>query len=566
MSSSLTRPRVAQLHFKKKNSGSGDQPQNLGPSTAPASAIAHNTSIRTPYLYRHDEQTLDHSQVESHLPQSRRAETGLDIPDSLSLFPTYTPPRWADNSYAPIRNVQHILGSDQAWIEPPPLIVRSPSGKKSKFGIRDYHGLRIWSEMEKSNRRFKTFDRQFGRILCFNGASAELLAGVTEPHKYGMPVPAFPFLSSGTLQQPSSWMYLKEHADKSLKAKQLPATPSPQALRMPPSNPFAVSEPESDGEDDYAGSEADEDLYLGNPYPHEIPTNVLSLQGKLLGLSQELHLVARDLADTTSKVANRSVPVLALARQSDLLWLMHESATDALCMLGALERHLDPNARVRFESLTNFAKAFSAGEKWKDSTLPWFPTDRVVPSVTTENVDDPARIPAPPPQSSTAPEDITSNECQDGVSTHLVEMNQTSNRPSPLSLSDLSDLESEPEQQDGEPCDAVYHGRFQLGEEDVVRFALEQILKDKQTGMCTVYARKGFLETEGEIEEKPPCTEALAIDDFQMGCLEYTGMHWHERKTQAASAGKTWQQYRWVGQSNDPDLGIYPMTSDVCKE
>ncbi|KAK6987738.1 hypothetical protein R3P38DRAFT_3216786, partial [Favolaschia claudopus] len=344
-----------------------------------------------------------------------KAETGLDIPDSLSLFPTYTPPRWADNSYAPIRNVQHILGSDQAWIEPPPLIVRSPSGKKSKFGIRDYHGLRIWSEMEKSNGRFKTFDRQFGRILCFNGASAELLAGVTEPHKYGMPVPAFPFLSSGTLQQPSSWMYLKEHADKSLKAKQLPATPSPQALRMPPSNPFAVSEPESDGEDDYAGSEADEDLYLGNPYPHEIPTNVLSLQGKLLGLSQELHLVARDLADTTSKVANRSVPVLALARQSDLLWLMHESATDALCMLGALERHLDPNARVRFESLTNFAKAFSAGEKWKDSTLPWFPTDRVVPSVTTENVDDPARIPAPPPQSSTAPEDITSNECQDGV-------------------------------------------------------------------------------------------------------------------------------------------------------
>ncbi|KAK7013905.1 hypothetical protein R3P38DRAFT_2788163 [Favolaschia claudopus] len=113
----------------------------------------------------------------------------------------------------------------------------------------------------------------------------------------------------------------------------------------------------------------------------------------------------------------------------------------------------------------------------------------------------------------------------------------------------------------GEAWDAVYHAAFQFGNEKNIKFALKQILRDKQTGTCSIHGRYGFLNTEGHIEEYTSCPENVAVDSFREECLELAGFLWEEKEpglSASSNIRRPWGEYYWVGHSNDPGVGVHP--------
>ncbi|KAK6987619.1 hypothetical protein R3P38DRAFT_3230712 [Favolaschia claudopus] len=117
----------------------------------------------------------------------------------------------------------------------------------------------------------------------------------------------------------------------------------------------------------------------------------------------------------------------------------------------------------------------------------------------------------------------------------------------------------------GESWDAVYHAAFQYGSERSDRFALAQILREKETGICSIHGRYGLLDTAGYIEEYAPCTEDVAIANFKEEYLQYTGHSWDDQYRRSGPPGnirRPWGQYFWVGHSDDVGVQIYPVDYD----
>ncbi|KAK7006122.1 hypothetical protein R3P38DRAFT_2793890 [Favolaschia claudopus] len=644
MSSSRPQESLSASHFKKKKSKPSpvSVPLQAG---VPAATTVTNKAASLQHSYSPDART-DSLPLRSN-PSSRTPELE---PQSDSLprnFPIFIPHRWNVNPLAPFRDVVPIDGSKLEWLRPPSCTRNLLKSKKQKFILTDHLGLLVWMETSKKVRStFQTYDRDLSRILCFNGASSDIFAGVVEAETYGMPVPGFPFMSiQKNMVKPqtsSSWMYLKEESDPD--PQQPLAVPSAETLGRSPRNPFQRL---------HDGSDGDEDLYLRNPSQHELPTNVLAAFGKLDPSS------LKEIRDKLRTVAyadvGRSICPLAMVGDAQSLWLMYDTTMDCLYALGLLDRYVKGLEFVRFETHANFAERFNAGQqRWKRTNLDWSPhntpvlppVEEVLHSRAPYNVsgkDMPissqlgsadseercgghdsepvaegsllqnlpfttvplSRVSTPAPEAHESittdgiPEDQSQGHNESGpipvapplehsistvvrapqistLSPVVHEAIPTEEAPeSPLSSvsSALSDVESDSKHEDthellctnGEAWDAVYHADFQFGKEKNVRFAVKQILREKQTGTCSIHGRYGFLNTEGYIEEYAPCPENMAMDSFREEFLEHTGFSWEEKEPGLRGSGNIRRpsgKYYWVGHSNDSGVAVHPVSVD----
>ncbi|KAK6980492.1 hypothetical protein R3P38DRAFT_3235555 [Favolaschia claudopus] len=710
-SGSASRPLLARPNSRKVNiapaasTGLASASLSLYDGVASAGRLAEQEALSSSsgHSYGQGNRISDHS---SSVAPDVSSQLHSEIPDHPC--PVHVPSRCLDNDFGPSYVVVPIEGSDRGWFQPPEWSNSPPQKKMVNFALSDYYGLLVWKQTSKVGSAFRAYDRELCRVLCFNGAHADVFAGVIEPEKNGMPVPAFPFLTSQgnwcTPQKASSWMHLREKGGPV--PYHPPSIPSADALRTPPPNPFQaiVQNYGDDSEDEEAGSEADEDLHLRNPFPHEISTNVLSLHGKLHRLPQPLSLIARDISSDIHEIAYREVRPLAMARNSESLSVMFATTTDALYALGVFDRYLDPLATVRFESPDSFAESFNAGERWKDPGLDWSPlqsavvvcaeevyfctnesgtsaamppplivSERHTPSVPIARLEDSAEQSGGHEASDSATDDLSQNPASSSVSPpwiltpippphDAISYDQSLGRdevqprgqdnpmittsspplsprsspvvqesvlpldalelPSSTVSSPLSSIDSESEHEssptsgprmlpqkrtlaseetaepprvkrvklvvpqrrqlqvdpyfgksdthevlftNGESWDAVYHAAFQYGSERSDRFALAQILREKETGICSIHGRYGLLDTAGYIEEYAPCTEDVAIANFKEEYLQYTGHSWDDQYRRSGPPGnirRPWGQYFWVGHSDDVGVQIYPVDYD----
>ncbi|KAK6975089.1 hypothetical protein R3P38DRAFT_3238255 [Favolaschia claudopus] len=159
-----------------------------------------------------------------------------------------------------------------------------------------------------------------------------------------------------------------------------PSVPSADALRTPPPNPFQaiVQNYGDDSEDEEAGSEADEDLHLRNPFPpRDIYQRSIFAREAPSPSSASKPYRPRYKQRYTRDCLSRGTPA---GDGQELRVFVGHVRYDYRCSVrvGVFDRYLDPLATVRFESPDSFAESFNAGERWKDPGLDWSPLQSAV--------------------------------------------------------------------------------------------------------------------------------------------------------------------------------------------
>ncbi|KAK7057338.1 hypothetical protein R3P38DRAFT_2759611 [Favolaschia claudopus] len=293
-----------------------------------------------------------------------------EIPEPSADIVSFPPPAWRENQFYSPHEQVIVPGSDVKWSRPPAIEPDDKNDKPKRFKLTEVNGLLVWLETSKNpDTRSVAYDRRRSRALHFDGASSAILRGVIEPGRYGMPVPAFPFMSkrddAAVPTHSSTWMYtLKQHQG----SFRPPTIPTAATLRKPPPNPFSVGPDAEDDED--GGNQGDEVAGLRDPTSDELPTNVVVLTGPLQRGIRDLDDLAASVDDRSHRSYRGGVRTLAIVRSRNSYWFLYATTTQGVIGAGLMVYFGQATSEIRFDTNEEFLRQYNASQdRWKHADL-----------------------------------------------------------------------------------------------------------------------------------------------------------------------------------------------------
>ncbi|KAJ7854913.1 hypothetical protein B0H13DRAFT_1903366 [Mycena leptocephala] len=318
--------------------------------------------------------------VETSVSLSRTAEPSL--PSNSRALPSA--PNASIDKYAAPAVVTRVIDSERVpWIVPPPIEARG-KGKLDRWALTDLDGTRAWVYQGKGRKEEyvnQWFDRKLGRRLCF-GPFMEP-PGVTDSHRFGAPVPRFPFFHPGdgtraTPQRASHWMYPNERETRG-DAGVTASTPHPYELmrlsdvaagagrskgKMVVRHGNESFEPDesSEDDDDWEGMAVDE------PDDAEVPSNVVVLDG----LDHEVSAIMFE-AFSRDRLARDTRP-LSIINAQGRMWMRFADVSAGQRAFGALSGLYPGSVRSfisnsAFEDAAQYTRDLWSPELLEDAPL-----------------------------------------------------------------------------------------------------------------------------------------------------------------------------------------------------